>query len=43
MIYELLRERKRYGLVAICAGGGMGTAMVLEALQKEDQEERSHV
>lgn len=39
LIYELLRERKRFGLAAICAGGGMGTAIVLEAFQIEGRGE----
>lgn len=36
LVYELLREKKRYGLASACAGGGMGTAVVLEALKNED-------
>lgn len=36
LIYELLREKKRYGLASACAGGGMGTAVVLETLTNED-------
>lgn len=36
LIYELLREQKRYGLVAICAGGGMGTAVILEAAGNQE-------
>lgn len=51
LIYELLREKKRYGLASACAGGGMGTAVVLEALRpenpgalkNEEQEEFSNV
>lgn len=38
LVYELLREKKRYGLASACAGGGMGTAVVLEALQNENHE-----
>lgn len=38
LVYELLREKKRYGLASACAGGGMGTAVVLEALKNEDPE-----
>lgn len=38
LVYELLREKKRYGLASACAGGGMGTAVVLEALQNENPE-----
>lgn len=32
LIYELRHIGKQYGLAAICAGGGMGTAIVLEAV-----------
>lgn len=39
LVYELLRERKRFGLAAICAGGGMGTAVVLEAFKTENRGE----
>ncbi|WP_125141665.1 thiolase family protein [Clostridium transplantifaecale] len=38
LVYELLREKKRYGLASACAGGGMGTAVVLEALKNENPE-----
>ncbi|MFH1090102.1 MAG: thiolase family protein [Pseudomonadota bacterium] len=30
---ELVRRRKRYGLVTICAGGGMGVATIFENVQ----------
>jgi acetyl-CoA C-acetyltransferase len=30
LVYEMARRSVRYGLVAICGGGGMGLAMVLE-------------
>ena len=30
LIYEMNRRNARYGLVAICGGGGMGAALVLE-------------
>ncbi|MEG1931684.1 MAG: thiolase family protein, partial [Pygmaiobacter sp.] len=44
LIYELRRSAKRYGLVAICAGGGMGTALILEAVPQEPREEKhAHV
>lgn len=43
LVYELLREKKRYGLASACAGGGMGTAVVLEAFKNEEQEEFSNV
>lgn len=35
LIHELRRENLHYGLLAICAGGGMGTAMILEIPEKE--------
>jgi acetyl-CoA C-acetyltransferase/acetyl-CoA acyltransferase 2 len=31
MLYELIRRRKRYGLVSACIGGGQGIALVIEA------------
>ena len=31
LLYELKRTGGRYGLVAICAGGGMGVALVVDA------------
>ena len=30
LVYEMGRRGSRYGLVAICGGGGMGAAMILE-------------
>ncbi|MFV0465410.1 MAG: thiolase family protein [Lachnospiraceae bacterium] len=30
LIYELRRSGKKYGLATLCAGGGMGTALILE-------------
>jgi acetyl-CoA C-acetyltransferase len=30
LVYEMNRRNSRYGLVAICGGGGMGAALVLE-------------
>ena len=32
LIHELKREGKKYGLATLCAGGGMGTAVVIEVL-----------
>ena len=32
VLHELRRRQERYGLVALCIGGGQGIAMVLEAL-----------
>lgn len=32
LLYELKRRKARYGLTSACAGGGQGTAMVLENL-----------
>lgn len=32
MIHELHRQKKSIGVVSMCAGGGMGSALVLEAL-----------
>jgi acetyl-CoA C-acetyltransferase len=32
LLYELRRRRARYGLASLCIGGGMGCAMVVEAL-----------
>jgi len=32
MVHELRRRGKRLGLVSMCAGGGMGMAMVVEAV-----------
>jgi len=30
LMYELKRRNKKYGLATLCAGGGMGTAVVIE-------------
>ena len=30
---ELIRQKKRYGLVTLCIGGGMGIATVIENMQ----------
>ena len=32
MVHELRRRGKTHGLLAMCAGGGMGSALVIEAL-----------
>jgi acetyl-CoA acetyltransferase family protein len=32
MLHELRRRGERFGVIALCAGGGMGSAMVLEAV-----------
>lgn len=32
LLYELKRRGGRYGVATLCAGGGMGTAVVIEAL-----------
>lgn len=32
LIYEMKRRGVRYGLATLCAGGGMGTAVVVEAI-----------
>lgn len=32
LMYELRRRKQRYGLATLCAGGGMGTAVVIENL-----------
>lgn len=34
LVHELRRENLQYGLVGICAGGGMGTALVLENVRE---------
>ena len=30
LLYELRRRGKRYGVATLCAGGGMGTAVLIE-------------
>ena len=30
LMYELKRRGQRYGLATLCAGGGMGTAVIIE-------------
>lgn len=30
LLYEMKRRRERYGLATLCAGGGMGTAILIE-------------
>jgi acetyl-CoA C-acetyltransferase len=30
LLYEMKRRGNRYGLAALCAGGGMGTTVVVE-------------
>ena len=32
LLYELRRRGQKYGVATLCAGGGMGTAVVVEAL-----------
>jgi acetyl-CoA C-acetyltransferase len=32
LAYELRRRGKRYGLAALCIGGGQGIAMVIESV-----------
>lgn len=32
LIYEMKKRKNKYGLATLCAGGGMGTAVVLEVL-----------
>ena len=32
LLHELERQRKRYGLVTLCVGAGMGTATVIERI-----------
>ncbi len=32
LVHSLKREKKRYGVVALCIGGGEGSALVIEAL-----------
>lgn len=30
LMYELMRRKERYGVATLCAGGGMGTAVIIE-------------
>jgi acetyl-CoA acetyltransferase len=30
LMYEMIRRNVRYGLAALCQGGGMGSALILE-------------
>ena len=32
MMYELKKRGGKYGLASLCAGGGMGTAVIIEVL-----------
>ena len=32
LLYEMMRRKNKYGLAALCAGGGMGTTVILEVL-----------
>lgn len=32
LLYEMRRRRNKYGLATLCAGGGMGTAVIVEAV-----------
>lgn len=32
LLYEMRRRKNKYGLATLCAGGGMGTAVVIEAV-----------
>jgi acetyl-CoA C-acetyltransferase len=32
LMYEMRRRKNRYGVATLCAGGGMGTAVVIEAV-----------
>lgn len=34
LLHELRRRKKTYGVATLCAGGGMGTAVVVEACQE---------
>ncbi len=33
LMYELMRRDKKYGLATLCAGGGMGTAVIIEIVK----------
>lgn len=30
LMYELMKRKQKYGLASLCAGGGMGTAIIIE-------------
>ena len=30
LMYEMRRRKSRYGVATLCAGGGMGTAVIIE-------------
>jgi acetyl-CoA acyltransferase len=32
LLYELRRRRRRYGIVSMCVGGGMGAAGIFERM-----------
>ena len=32
LLYALKARKKRYGVASLCIGGGMGTAMIVEAM-----------
>lgn len=32
LLHELKRQNKKYGIASLCAGGGMGTAIIIESL-----------
>lgn len=34
LMYEMLRRGNRYGVATLCAGGGMGTAVIIEAVNQ---------
>ena len=38
LMYEMRRRKNRYGLATLCAGGGMGTAVVIKTIDKERDE-----
>lgn len=36
LMYELMRRHERYGIATLCAGGGMGTAVIIENCMSEN-------
>lgn len=32
LVYEMLRQKSKYGLASLCIGGGMGTAIILKSI-----------